>query len=518
MFTSVIVLPDGTQLKSGASETNAIQSVTLTECVNSGEELTLGSTCAAMLEAKVLTPSGGLDVAAGSEVTLYRGGEKIGLFTLEKPTRPTASTMKLTGYDRVAKLDKDLTGWVDALTGWPYTLQAFASMVCAACGLELVTEEFPNRNFVVNKFSKSCTGRQLMQWIGEIAGRFCRANADGKIELAQYAPVNARITATGDVYCLQNTLTYENYQVAQVEAVQIRLGDSGEGYLWPVKPEGINSYIITGNPLFTVVNDDISALDVIKEQIPYGYTPCKVTIPANPSIRAGSIVTVTDKNGRSFSALVMEKTSTGQKDTLTCTGSQRRDSASAVNNQSAGQTAAANQVYAQQAAQQAVDSQKQEEIFLKLTDNGRLQGLYMEDGELYINASYLKTGTIDASRVKVSNLSAGSISSGTIKGGSSSWDLKTGIFRSEGSSGTVEMKDGVISLYTAAGKKTATLANNAGSSGGSLRLFSADGTERVAFYVQSNEFHISCRNTDGTKVAHEMRFGQVNGVWTLIGI
>lgn len=39
-------------------------------------------------------------------------------------------------------------------------------------------------------------------------------------------------------------------------------------------------------------------------------------------------------------------------------------------------------------------SMTQQEIFNKLTDDGRLQGIYMQGGELYINMSYLKTGTI----------------------------------------------------------------------------------------------------------------------------
>jgi|GEM_PF-5446104 len=38
----------------------------------------------------------------------------------------------------------------------------------------------------------------------------------------------------------------------------------------------------------------------------------------------------------------------------------------------------------------------QEAVFNQLTDNGALQGLFMEDGELYMNASYIKTGTISA--------------------------------------------------------------------------------------------------------------------------
>ena len=100
------MLPDGTELSSGVGTVNAIQSVTLKECVNGAQELTLGSVCANSVDVKVITPAGGLSVAAGDEITVYKLDEAgtrrcIGLFTIEKPTRPSANTMKITGYDRV---------------------------------------------------------------------------------------------------------------------------------------------------------------------------------------------------------------------------------------------------------------------------------------------------------------------------------------------------------------------------------------------------------------------------------
>lgn len=50
--------------------------------------------------------------------------------------------------------------------------------------------------------------------------------------------------------------------------------------------------------------------------------------------------------------------------------------------------------------------------FNKLTNNGQLQGIYMSGGQLYINGSYIRAGTIDASRVNVTNLNANNITTG----------------------------------------------------------------------------------------------------------
>lgn len=48
----------------------------------------------------------------------------------------------------------------------------------------------------------------------------------------------------------------------------------------------------------------------------------------------------------------------------------------------------------QQIANAAVGSQTQQDIFDKLTNNGAVQGITLENGNLYINASYINSGTI----------------------------------------------------------------------------------------------------------------------------
>ena len=56
-------------------------------------------------------------------------------------------------------------------------------------------------------------------------------------------------------------------------------------------------------------------------------------------------------------------------------------------------------------AQKAIDSLDHEQIFNLLTDNGKKQGIYRgDDGDVYINASYIKTGTIAAELVDTKNL------------------------------------------------------------------------------------------------------------------
>ena len=46
----------------------------------------------------------------------------------------------------------------------------------------------------------------------------------------------------------------------------------------------------------------------------------------------------------------------------------------------------------------------QKGVFNKLTSNGAIKGIFMKDGQLLVNASYIKSGEIDASQVRIKNL------------------------------------------------------------------------------------------------------------------
>lgn len=416
MLKNLIVLLDGTRISSGAGESLHIRDLTLTQCVNSGAELTIGSVCSACVEATIAIPPSGPTLSSGDIFVLYKvddeGNEtSLGHFFMEKPTRRSANLYRITAYDSISLTDIDLSEFVKGLDGWPYRLGDFAELVCDACGLMLVSKNFPNSDFQVHQFYKSgITGRQILGWIGEIAGRFCRADSAGDVEFGWYTDDGITVEATGDRYYFGSALTYEDYEVAPIDGVQIRLADGEGGALWPTGDYS-NPYIITGNPILLarVVEEleetMLTILDELKG-LP-AYRPCKVSLPVSLDIAAGNLITVVDKNGKQIPMLVMAKTQTRQRDTLECTGSAKRTSPTAINNQSSAQV-----------AQQAVDSQTRQEIFDKLTEGGKIQGIYVQDGKWYVNAEH----------VQVLNLKAGSITAGKLSSvnGKTYFDLDNG--------------------------------------------------------------------------------------------
>lgn len=388
MQKNILVLPGGTEISSGAAGA-AIRSLKLTRSVNDGGQLTLGSACAAMAELTLINVEPG-HIAAGDELILYteNGGarRKRGVFIAQKPEHTGSHTLKLTAYDRMTLLDKDVTAWLASLTGWPYTLQELAGLVCSECGVTLVPGDIPNGAHPVQKFTaEGVTGRQILRWIGQAAGRFVRADQDGNMEFAWYEPAplgigpaaigvaqatyadgcltlraeNAEITddvavdtphltltddgAGGAVlhvsdellrqYAFAGGLQLADFVTAPIEKVQLRQDDMDVGTVYPDTPGG-NTYTITGNPLLTAETADtlLSVAQTLYEQLKdVRYTPCKLSLPATAGIDAGSIVQVTDTYGNRFTAYIMTAESTGQQLNLTCEGAADRNDTEVTN-------------------------------------------------------------------------------------------------------------------------------------------------------------------------------------------
>ena len=449
--TYVRIDKSGKVISSGPNEKIAVMSYKHTDCVNDNNELSIGSVCANALEITFLDVDGKLDLTAGDLIEVARGedGTEIGKFIIEQPTRPTANTMKVTGYNLVVKLDKDLTAWVNSLTGWPYSVQTFAPMVASQCGLRFTAnwDNIPNSNYEIQKFSYTgVTGRMLMRWLGEICARYCYADGD-ILRFGWYTPSGVTIRPSGERYYFENGLSYEAYNTAKIEAVQLQLADSDSGALWPEKADGTNSYVIRNNAILqsSLSDKTKTCLNAIADAIKNDtYTPCKVAIPACLDIVAGKTVNIVDKNGKSITAYVMTKVTEGQKDTIECTGSARRDNTKNLNNnQGVSKTDAAK--IAQDAAQKAVNDQTQLDVFNKLTNNGELQGIFYQDGKWYFNGQ----------DVQVYNLLANAIVSGLLKSvdGKTYFDLDTGEIVADAGSHKVSIKDGTIKIVDSNGKQ-----------------------------------------------------------------
>ena len=92
----------------------------------------------------------------------------------------------------------------------------------------------------------------------------------------------------------------------------------------------------------------------------------------------------------------------------------------------------------------------QKSIFDRLTNNGETQGVYLKDGKVYINATYMDTGVLDADLLK-----AGII---TDKAGKNFWDLTTGEFSlsADASVGDGDVGSSVVAVDVQYGNSTSS--------------------------------------------------------------
>lgn len=347
-------------LYSGVGERNAVSSCKITYASNDGDDLMLGSVCAACLEVKIISRDGDLSISTGAEVTVYKVADddtetQIGVFNVETPTQVSEHIYKITAYDNVRKLDVDMTDWLRSLTGWPYSLTAFYQMICTECGLTGGYNTWAGASdFMVYQFDveKNVTGRQLVSWCAEAMGNYCIALPSGALFCNWYRTSyfylypSEKSMPNGheglkQIY-YQGTLSYEDFEVQDVNIVQLRKDDSEDAELWPdySNLSGVdktNPYIITGNPILlshptylttsTAADSVRTALEKIADRFDYNvYRPYKVEIPEFLEAQIGRYAFIACAEGQ-FIAPIASLVWTGHKMTLECTAKRTRDNA-----------------------------------------------------------------------------------------------------------------------------------------------------------------------------------------------
>ena len=374
MFKNILVLDDGTEISAGKAGHNAIRSLTCTETVSGTTDLCPGAACSGKLEITIwVEPGSDLVITSGTRLAHYRedaaGTRSLcGTYWAVKPTRQTRNTYKIYAYDAVSRLDGIQSAWLRSIQGqFPMSLWAFAQAVAARCGVEIANAALPRSgDYQVQAFyTDDLTGRQLLAWVAEAACTFLRATPSGRLEFAWYTehvasgigPTAGQArtalslagelleTADGEVWTFgqeqlgyfSGGLSYEDYETAPIDKVQIKQTEDDVGVLYPADATGTNALVIRGNLLLTT--QTAAALRPVAQAIfeqmqGVAYTPMQVDIPYTEDAPApGEIISLTDAYGRQMQTYVMSRTIAGQRVTLESTGNARRDSTAAVNEQ-----------------------------------------------------------------------------------------------------------------------------------------------------------------------------------------
>lgn len=414
--TAKRIISVGQSVSSGPKEKNVVISSKITASSNNGDNLMLGSVCSSQLEISIRSIESDFSAAKGSSFSVYKiapdGSEtKIGVYNVSDAKWTSEHIYKIIAHDNVSKLNRDITGWLRGLTGWPYALTEFYGMLCDEVGVSHTYSTWDGASsFMVNQFDveDGTTGQQLMGSICEIMGDYCIAQPDGSLRADWYSRRYIRIHSKAnqvsegsdiDVYRYGGSLTYGDYNVKDVKFVQFREEDSDDAALWPDygnvnNADLSNAYIITGNPIIlthpTYLTDNSSsnsvrtAFDKIADRFDFEtYRPFSVAIPETTNVHVGDYVMVGDENDKVlFLAPITDMTWTGNRISLECTAKVNRENLDDPENWTNTQLA--------KYSDRVISRTPQEQLFAKLA--GSTPGMALNNGQISLNQDFTHNG------------------------------------------------------------------------------------------------------------------------------
>jgi predicted nucleic acid-binding Zn-ribbon protein len=253
---------------------------------------------------------------------------QVGKFIVDKSERKNDNDILVTGYDYLSKTDVIIDDWNATIT-YPITAGKLLQSLCNWLGIELASSSFLNSDFVIQKNynGENVTGRQIIQWVSQLAASFVTIDAYGRLELRWYSEKNYLVDES--VY---TDVTVAEYMTQTIDKVQIRTTENDVGVIVPPDETKTNAYIIENNPLMYAEAD--AELRPAAEKIfnalkNLSYTPCTVkTVWGNPFVRAGDIITVRTRKGQTLRLMIMTHKLTGVralKSEFSATGNEIRD-------------------------------------------------------------------------------------------------------------------------------------------------------------------------------------------------
>lgn len=244
-------LPDGTVL-------TAIKSLCVTWQLSDSQDISLGSACAAMLEATLF---GDAPLDAGTEVGCYEDGRLLGKFYSQKP-KAGGNTLSFTAYDAMIRFDRSISSFIENIP-FPIRAQSLLQNLCDHCGVPLAAETaLPE--YTVEAFSQpDITGRDLLRYLGQLAGKLWHIDGAGSLALLWFDGEPVELTN-----CRRDSLRMAGTPAAPIERVLIRAGENEVGAVWPDGSlETANTYILQGNPLLPPSADRQAVAKRLYEQL-----------------------------------------------------------------------------------------------------------------------------------------------------------------------------------------------------------------------------------------------------------
>ena len=377
-----------------------------------GDKLEVGTAIAGQMTCKLNNADGAFDdiVFEGAELLVEIGIADwsqqnptvsyvpCGYFTPdEQPRRMT--TISLTCLDRMTKFDVVVD---EADLTLPATVAGLVGQACTICGVTMAgsVSSLPNASVSIAELpivAGNITYRSVIQWCAGIMATCAWMDWNGQLRFSWYD------NGTSYTMTAANRYGSDLYEDDLTVTGAVYTNSSGVEIV-----DGTDDYAIdlTGNPMAgPLVATVLPAINTALNG--FTYRPFTASVINAPYLWPMDEVVFTDKDGNDHDS-VLTNVAFGLNG-VTALESRGMTAAMNARKQPKGVTKEQAQIITE-----AINAQTQEEVFNRLTDNGAAQGIMLADGQLYINATYMNTGELNAQRVTIRNLTVSDITSGLI--------------------------------------------------------------------------------------------------------
>lgn len=393
-----------------------------------GNKLEIGTACASELTLKVDNRQGQYSgiVFEGAELFVEVGiGSPVnwipcGYFTPDEQPR-SLSTITIKALDRMTRFDAvppTLTPWttqsgevITTASGepiyfvsnvrFPITVANLVKRVALLCNVPFTQSltSFPNYNYTIQALptlQQDITFRNIIQWCAGIMGANAWIDWTGSLRFSWYGATTGYTTTTANRFSsdlFEDDITLTGVTYTNTHGVSIVSGT----------PE--YALDMTGN--YMASSGISSILPNIKNRINgFTYRPFTASVINAPYLWPMDMITF-NKDGVNHTCAVTN-VNFGINGTTELAG---KGETAQTNSGTAPSGMTTEQGYliekAAENVRQLDASLDQESIFNRLTDNGETQGLILYDGKVYLNASYIQTGTLVADFIKGGTLTLG---------------------------------------------------------------------------------------------------------------
>lgn len=270
-----------------------------------------------------------LDTNGNEILLLYSDAvtEKIRLCTMTVVEAPyqNSSIITLTCQDNMMKFDRDYS---ESKLKYPATRSEIIRDACNVCGVQLQTVTFDNDDYVIETRpdDQQLTFRQVLAWVAQIGGQFCRCDSYGRLCIAWY-DLKSYESSHIDEDKFVSVESYDSLSINNEDVVitGIKVTEYKENTSTDESPVsyqyGEDGYVIEikDNKLIAEGKGNDIATIIGKRIVGMRFRPFSASMMNNPLVEAGDICIITDRKGNQYKSLV---TSTifqvGNKQTIEC--------------------------------------------------------------------------------------------------------------------------------------------------------------------------------------------------------